>query len=354
MSVDSRHRRIRDLLLGWYQAQARVLPWRIPPGSAIRPDPYRVWLSEIMLQQTTVAAVIPYFELFVGRWPTIAALAAADPAEVLAAWAGLGYYSRARSLIACAGIVVRDHGGAFPADEAALLGLPGIGPYTAAAIAAIAFGARAVPIDANVERVVARLEAIVDPLPAGRPVIRAAADRLWPSSGAGDFAQAMMDLGARICIARTPRCTECPLAEMCRARAAGMAATIPVKPAKQPRPERHGTARWIVRGSGADAAVWLVRRPPKGLLGGMRALPGTDWSAGSGGSGQPAAALGTVRHIFTHFALTLSIVRGRCDEASGEGEWWPLSRLDAAGLPTLYRRAAKMALEEDGNGRSPG
>ena len=202
-------------LLGWYDVNARVLPWRAPPGSAA-PDPYRVWLSEIMLQQTTVAAVKPYFERFTDRWPTVAALAAADEGALMAAWAGLGYYARARNLIACARAVVADHGGAFPDSEAGLRMLPGVGAYTAAAIAAIAFHRRAVVVDANVERVVARLFAVETPLPAARPILRDHADSITPQARAGDFAQAMMDLGASICTVRAPACLACPIARDCR------------------------------------------------------------------------------------------------------------------------------------------
>lgn len=333
---------IRAALLRWYATHARSLPWRAPPGANARPDAYRVWLSEVMLQQTTVAAVTPYFERFTQRWPTLADFAAAEPADILAAWAGLGYYSRARNLIACARQVADDHGGEFPTNEQALRQLPGIGDYTAAAIAAIAFGEAAVPVDANVERVVARLFAIDEPLPAARKAIRQAAREIWPEDAtAGDFAQAMMDLGSSICSNRAPACLTCPLVGECSATRIGIAEALPVKPAKKARPIRHGEARWIER----NGDVWLVRRPDKGMLGGMRALPGNEWSEAP----EPAAAkaLGTVRHIFTHFELHLRLVRGEpFADAVGEGEWWPISRLDEAGLPTLYRRAAQIAVEE--------
>lgn len=335
---------ICDALLRWYAAHARILPWRAPPGANARPDAYRVWLSEIMLQQTTVAAVKPYYERFTARWPTLADFAAAAPEDVLAAWAGLGYYSRARNLIACAAMVMRDHGGAFPASEAELRALPGIGDYTAAAIAAMAFGENAVPVDANVERVVARLFAIAEPLPGARKTIRAAARQLWPSvGGGGDFAQAMMDLGSSICSSRSPACLSCPLVMHCSAYLQGTAADLPVKPAKRARPVRYGMAMWIER----NGDVWLVRRPDKGMLGGMRALPGGDWLAAATLPDLTTDALGSVRHIFTHFELHLSVIRGEAfADAVGEGEWWPIRRLDEAGLPTLYRRAAEIALEE--------
>lgn len=349
MPVESQLADIRSALLDWYRRHARTLPWRSLPGANARPDPYRVWLSEIMLQQTTVAAVAPYFERFTSRWPTLAELAAADPDDVLTAWAGLGYYSRARNLIACAQVVLRDHGGVFPGDEAALRALPGIGDYTAAAIAGIAFGLTdAVPVDANIERVIARLFAITQPLPAARGAIRDAARALWPTDGSGgDFAQAMMDLGSTLCTARTADCLLCPLSPYCEGRRAGIALDLPVKPAKKPKPLRHGRASWIER----DGAVWLIRRPPRGLLGGMRALPGGDWSDSPqvpvGSGPQTGQEIGRIRHVFTHFALDLAVDRHSGTTAAvGEGEWWPIERLDEAGLPTLYRRAAQLALGE--------
>ena len=331
-------------LLDWYDGHARSLPWRSPPGLPA-PSPYRVWLSEVMLQQTTVAAVIPYFEKFTARWPTVEALAAAPEAEIMAAWAGLGYYSRARNLVACARAVAAQ--GAFPDMEDALRALPGLGAYTAAAVAAIAFGRRAVVVDANVERVVARLFAIDEPLPGGRKAIRAATDTITPDRRAGDFAQAMMDLGATICTARDPRCLLCPLTGDCRGRGEGDPARFPVKAPKKARPERRGTAYWIER----DGHVWLVRRPGKGMLGGMRALPDDGWSARGDGHGtgpMPGSwrEAGAVQHGFTHFALLLSVALYQGDDwrALDEGEWWPLETLDEAGLPTVFAKAAQRAL----------
>ncbi|MFC3173094.1 A/G-specific adenine glycosylase [Novosphingobium bradum] len=305
-----------------------------------------MWLSEVMLQQTTVAAVQSYFTRFTSRWPTVADLAAADDGEVMAAWAGLGYYARARNLLACAREVARR--GAFPQTEAALRELPGLGAYTAAAVAAIAFGARAVVVDANVERVVARLFAIGEPLPGARKAIRAAADAITPDSGAGDFAQAMMDLGATVCTARQARCLICPLAHLCRARASGAPEAYPVKAARAARPERAGRAFWIAReGPDGGREVWLVRRPGRGMLGGMRALPDDGWSARGDGSGAaPLAldwqALGQVRHGFTHFQLALAVCGATigAGNPAGEGEWWPMDRIGEAGLPTLFARAA--------------
>ena len=340
-------------LLAWYDVSARALPWRAPPGDPA-PDPYRVWLSEVMLQQTTVPAVIPYFAAFTARWPTVQALAAAPDADVMAAWAGLGYYARARSLIACARQVAAM--GQFPDTEDALRALPGIGAYTAAAVAAIAFGRRAVVVDANVERVVARLFAITDPLPGAQAAIRAATDRITPPLRAGDFAQAMMDLGAGICTPRSPRCTLCPLAPMCAGRAAGAPETLPVKAPKRPRPERAGRAFWYARAGATGPEVWLVRRQGRGMLGGMRALPDDGWSARADGTTTPPLpgpwrSAGKVTHIFTHFTLHLELMVYSGADMPGlgdEGEWWPLARLAEAGLPSLFAKAALLAtnLEE--------
>ena len=330
---------IAPLLLDWYGANARALPWRAPPG-APPPDPYRVWLSEIMLQQTTVAAVRPRFERFVARWPTVAALAAAREEDVLAEWAGLGYYARARNLLRCARAVA-PHG--FPDTEAELRRLPGVGEYTAAAIAAIAFGRRAVVVDANVARVVARLLAIRDPLPAARSAIREAADRVTPDRRAGDFAQAMMDLGAGVCTPRSPDCAACPLHAECRAFALGLANELPVRLRKPIRPYRRGACFWIER----DGAVWLVRRAADRMLGGMRAPPDDGWTARHDGDGRPPAegswrAIGTVTHGFTHCRLDLAVHHGDA-EPQGEGEWWPIAELAMAGLPTLFAKAARLA-----------
>ncbi len=340
---------ISDILLHWYDAHARALPWRNPPGAA-RPDdpawPYRVWLSEVMLQQTTVAAVKPYFAKFTATWPTVEALAAAPEDDVMAAWAGLGYYSRARNLVKCARAVAAL--GGFPATEAELRQLPGLGDYTAAAIAAIAFGQRAVVIDANVERVTARLFAIAAPLPGARKAIRAAADTITPEQRAGDFAQGLMDLGSQICTSKAPRCLLCPLREHCAGYAAGEPERLPVKPAKKAVPERRGTAFWITRDNGAE--VWLVTRPGTGMLGGMRALPDDGWSAQADGSGiAPLAGewriIGAVRHGFTHAHLTLTVSAAEtAGDPPGEGQWWPVSAIDEAGLATLFLKAARLAL----------
>jgi A/G-specific adenine glycosylase len=328
---------VAPALLRWYDAHRRTLPWRAGPGE--RADPYRVWLSEVMLQQTTVAAVGPRFAAWVARWPDFASLARADEADVMAAWAGLGYYARARNLVACARVVVAEHGGTFPQTEAELRALPGIGDYTAAAIAAIAFDEPATVVDANVERVVARLFQLED-----KAAIRPAAATLTPNDRAGDFAQAMMDLGATICTPRVPKCLLCPLREGCAAYAAGDQEVYPVKAAKAAKPTRHGTIFWARNGGD----VLLVRRPPKGLLGGMRALPTGPWSAEPPGlADAPAPAdwrllPATVEHVFTHFRLQLALATATIDRhATPDGAvWWPIESLGEAGLPTVFAKAA--------------
>ncbi len=336
-----------EALLAWYDRHRRDLPWRAKPGETV--DPYRVWLSEIMLQQTTVQAVKPYFEAFTRRWPSIAALAAAPEGEVMAAWAGLGYYSRARNLIACAKLVTERHGGAFPADESALLKLPGIGSYTAAAITAIAFGKRAVVVDGNVERVVTRLNRIEQPLPAARAEIRRRADAITPEMRPGDFAQAMMDLGATICTPKKPACVICPLSAGCAARKAGDAERFPVKTAKPERPARAGAAFVAIH----QGEVLLIRRPPSGLLGGMTGFPGTDWIVGDEPPDEPNGApfaanwrrSGVIRHVFTHFSLELAVFTAELRERpKAQGYWALLSMLDGEALPTVFRKVADAAL----------
>ncbi len=347
MRVEGRETKIAGDLLAHYDIHARRLPWRAPPGSNAT-DPYAVWLSEVMLQQTTVAAVIPYHAKFLARWPTVEALAAADDADLMAAWAGLGYYARARNLLACARVVVCDHGGRFPDTEDGLRALPGLGAYTAAAVAAIAFGRRAVVVDANVERVVARLFAIDTPLPAARAAIRAAADRITPDVRSGDFAQAMMDLGATICTPRNPACGICPLRNDCAAFSTADPARFPIKAAKKAKPHRTGHAWWMER----NGHVWLIRRPGKGLLGGMRALPSSAWSDAPDATPPMVADWATlaepVAHVFTHFSLALAVHHAHVEKPPpGEGEWWPIVRLTNAGLPTLFARAAKAVMEDE-------
>ncbi|MFO1137349.1 MAG: A/G-specific adenine glycosylase [Rhodoblastus sp.] len=335
-------------LLAWYDRHARKLPWRATGGAA--PDPYAVWLSEIMLQQTTVAAVGPYFRRFLERWPHVEALAAAPDEEIMRAWAGLGYYSRARNLLACARAVAAR--GGFPQDEAALRALPGIGPYTAAAIAAIAFGRRAVVVDGNVERVIARLHAIETPLPQAKSEIRARADELTPQTRAGDFAQAMMDLGATICTPKKPACALCPLSRDCAARKTGAPETWPRRAPKAERPERRGAAFVAVR---ADGAVLLRTRPPKGLLGGMTEFPGTDWSPDFNSAraidGAPlplawTAKAGEVTHVFTHFALKLTVYLGAAPQARkapAGARWVAADAVADEALPSLMRKVAAHA-----------
>lgn len=343
---------ISDRLLDWYGAHARDLPWRLPPGAALPDDPdwpYRVWLSEVMLQQTTVAAVKPYFARFTATWPTLEALAAAPEADIMAAWAGLGYYSRARNLVKAARAAASR--GGLPRTEAELRELPGLGAYTAASVAAIAFGQQAVVVDANVERVAARLFAIADPLPGARKAIRAAAASITPAARAGDFAQAMMDLGSQICTARAPRCLLCPVREVCSGYAAGAPERLPVKPPRKAVPERRGIAFWITRKGGAD--VWLVTRSARGMLGGMRALPDDGWSAQVDGSGEMPLSgtwrkLGSVRHGFTHASLTLQVMALETDaQPEGEGTWWSVDKIAEAGLATLFAKAATLALAQD-------
>ncbi|MFY9641085.1 MAG: A/G-specific adenine glycosylase [Rhodomicrobium sp.] len=335
-------------LLRWYDRARRDLPWRAKPG--FMPDPYRVWLSEIMLQQTGVKAVIPYFEAFLARWPTVEALGDAALGDVLAAWAGLGYYSRARNLHACAKILALS---GFPESEAGLRALPGIGAYTAAAIAAIAFGAPAAAADGNVERVIARLFSLEAPLPGAKPQIRASAGSLVPKNRPGDYAQAMMDLGAIICTPRSPFCTGCPVLGFCSAGAQGSPELYPVKSPKAARPIRRGDAFVIVRTSGDGRHILLRRRPEKGLLGGMMEVPCTEWVAG-GKPGLPVSAYWRqaqlVRHTFTHFHLEMRVFAAGYAEAQREaqrfaGEWAPINELPRMALPTVMKKAVASGFE---------
>ncbi len=323
---------LRRSLLAWYDRNGRDLPWRVRGRCA---DPYRVWLSEVMLQQTTAAAVAPYFSKFCERWGDVGALAAAPRAEVLEAWAGLGYYARARNLHDAAQILVCD---GFPQNEAGWRKLPGIGPYTAAAIAAIAFDEPTNVVDGNVERVIARLRRVETPLPHAKPELAALADVLVTSERPGDWAQALMDLGATICTPKAPKCLICPWRDWCAAFAAGAPESYPRRAAKVLRPQRFGVAFRAAR----DGAIWLVRRPDKGLLGGMAGLPTTvwrskRWSRAEALSHAPAKAswrhMGAIRHVFTHFALTLDVYAADA-EVRGEG-WWG----DASALPTVFKKA---------------
>lgn len=325
-------------LLAWYDAHARILPWRSPPGTP-PPEPYRVWLSEVMLQQTGTATVAPYFARFLAHWPTVDDLATAADDDVMREWAGLGYYARARNLLACARVVTSS---GWPSDEASLRALPGVGAYTAAAVAAIAFDRRAVVLDGNVERVVARLFAVEVPLPAARRALYALADRLTPATRAGDHAQAMMDLGATICTPRNPACARCPLAAACAARASGDPARYPLKAAKAAKPVRVGTAWWIE----VDGHVLLERRPASGLLGGMPGLPGSAWQVSPDRLKVGGTPLPVIRHVFTHFELHLTIVVATpASRPPLPGEWYPVATIAASGLPTLFARAAQAVLQ---------
>jgi len=345
-----------DRLLAWYDRHRRHLPWRAGPGEIA--DPYRVWLSEIMLQQTTVATVGPYFRRFLERWPTVHDLAAAPSEEVMSAWAGLGYYARARNLHACAKAVAGEYGGVFPDTEAGLRELPGIGAYTAAAIAAIAFDRKATVVDGNVERVVARLFAVEEPMPAVKPTLRALAATLTPDRRPGDFAQAMMDLGATVCTPRKPACLSCPLSGSCEGRIAGIAEELPRKSPKAERPMRRGTAFVVISGAGN---LLLRVRPARGMLGGMHEVPATPWDSKTGWRADPddhepvagavwLALPGIVRHGFTHYDLELAVLAARLRDqpAVPGGEWWPLDRLDDAALPTLMAKVVRHALRHLG------
>jgi A/G-specific adenine glycosylase len=336
-------------LLAWYDRHRRRLPWRA--ASHETPDPYRVWVSEIMLQQTTVAAVIPYFERFLALFPSVSALAAANEPELMAAWAGLGYYARARNLHACARELARR--GTFPRSPGELRALPGIGPYTAAAIAAIAFGAPVVPVDGNVERVAARVFAIDVPLPRGKPLIRRAAERLGADEAArarpADMAQALFDLGATVCTGAVPACGICPWFAACEGRRQGIAADLPRRAAKKPHPVRYGAHFWLEDSAGN---VLLRRRPPRGLLGGMTELPGTDWRAEPWNADAALACApmpaewrraGAVRHGFTHFELRLDVYVARVQVIAAEGFLRPAPALGAEALPSLMRKCVRMA-----------
>jgi A/G-specific adenine glycosylase len=342
---------LQSALLAWYDRHRRAMPWRALPGATA--DPYRVWLSEIMLQQTTVAAVRAYFERFTARWPTVHDLAAAPLDDVLAAWAGLGYYARARNLKRCAEVVAKDHGGRFPSREEHLLELPGIGAYTAAAIAAIAFDRPANVVDGNVERVMARLHAVETPLPAAKTRLRELAARLVPQSRPGDHAQALMDLGATVCTPRSPDCLLCPLQSFCEGFRLGVAADLPRRAPKGERPVRHGIAFWLER---ADGAVLLRRRPEKGLLGGMIEVPSTPWRERpwtlQEAAPEAPARLGwrelpeAVEHTFTHFHLILRLARARLPSSHQnppEGLWHPPAAFGTLALPSVMQKVVKAA-----------
>ena len=341
-------------LLAWYDAHARIMPWRVGPkaraGGAC-PDPYRVWLSEVMLQQTTVAAVTGYFNRFIARWPTLADLAAAPDDLVMAEWAGLGYYARARNLLKCARAVVARHGGAFPAELDTLLALPGIGPYTAAAVAAIAFDRPATVVDGNVERVMARLFAVTAPLPGAKPTLGAHAARLTPDLRPGDHAQAMMDLGATVCTPKSPACGICPLMAFCAARRLGLATDLPARSPRPQKPTRYGIAYVACR---VDGAVLLERRPDKGLLGGMLGWPGSDWTSTAPATTPPLPGdwqrvPGEVRHTFTHFHLVLTVQFAMVPQGANPetGSFVARSDYRPGDLPTLMRKVHDLTLADE-------
>ncbi len=344
-------------ILDWYDRHARRLPWRVPPARSRkgeRADPYHIWLSEVMLQQTTVAAVGPYFQKFLERWPRVQELAAAELDEVLTAWAGLGYYARARNLHKCANAVVHDYGGRFPDTEDGLRALPGIGPYTAAAIASIAFDRHATPVDGNIERVMSRLYVVETPMPAAKPALRELAAGLTPASRPGDYVQAVMDLGATICTPRSPRCSLCPWRDACEAFATGMTEVLPRRTPKPVRPVRRAVAYWMVRG---DGAVLLRRRPETGLLGGMMEVPSGPWEdVETFRDAAPVEAdwvelPGLVEHGFTHLRLELKVMAARIDgRARADGVWIPVEKFGDHALPTLTRKVVRHALSHIGKG----
>ncbi|MDP6830177.1 MAG: A/G-specific adenine glycosylase [Alphaproteobacteria bacterium] len=339
-------------MLAWYDQQHRKLPWRAAPG--VLAEPYHVWLSEIMLQQTVVKTVIPYYGHFLSRWPTVEALAAAELDQVLHAWQGLGYYARARNLHKCAQAVVAEHGGCFPETEVALRGLPGIGPYTAAAIAAIAFGRKASPVDGNIERVVARLFAVTEPLPGAKAELRRLAAGLTPDRRAGDHAQALMDLGATVCLPRAPLCERCPLSDVCAGHRQAIAAELPKRRAKAARPTRYGTAFCLFDRAGR---LLLRRRPERGLLGGMMEVPSTPWQevpwrADEIDRHAPLPAEwetlpGGVVHVFTHFRLELSVRTATGQRAAKSGEIWQAPEdLGNLALPSVMKKVLRHALAD--------
>ncbi len=342
------------LLLAWYDRHGRTLPWRA--RAPMVADPYAVWLSEIMLQQTTVVTVIPYFTAFMARWPSVHALAAAQLDDVLVAWAGLGYYARARNLHACAVVVSEQYGGQFPRDEATLRTLPGVGVYTAAAIRAIAYGERAVVVDGNVERVMARLHAVTEPLPAVKPQLARLADSHAPESRCGDYSQALMDLGATLCTPRKPACGLCPWRRACAGQRLGLAESFPARLPKAAKPIRYGAMFWLVRW---DGALLLRRRPPHGLLGGMMEIPSSPWREGGP---MPSAAWtlaeaiphaplksdfrplrGLVRHTFTHFHLEVIVLAGVAKGEPAGCRWVAPNDLVNEALPSLMRKVIRHA-----------
>ena len=340
---------IVDAILDWYDLNARILPWRISPEAKIGgiiPDPYHVWLSEIMLQQTTVTAVIPYFEKFTKEWPTIQKLAAANLDDILTGWAGLGYYARARNLYKCAVFITQNLGGKFPETYDDLLQLPGIGKYTAAAISSIVYDTPETVIDGNVERVLSRIYNINVPLPSSRPIITDLAEQLTPSHRPGDYAQALMDIGATICKPKSLKCDSCPVKINCISRSLGTAQNLPMRVSKKKKPTRRGYAFWAEY----DGKVWLRRRPEEGLLGGMMEVPSNEWAPSNSWNNIPPPRVpiianwdilpGVVSHTFTHFNLELKIIRIELEEMINlqEGEWCAVKERDNYALPTVMKK----------------
>ena len=340
-----------EKILDWYEKNRRHLPWRSAPGAPV--DPYHVWLSEIMLQQTTVITVRPYFEYFILEWPNVNVLAAVSLDDILRAWQGLGYYARARNLHKCANIIVSEYSGIFPDEEKELLKLPGVGPYSAAAIAAIAFGKKATPVDGNIERVVARLFSVTEPIPRSKTKLQELARKMTPDKDAGDYAQALMDIGATICKPKNPTCNLCPLSGQCKAEAKGIAENLPKRLPKTNKPIRAGIIFWLSNDKGE---ILLRRRPEKDLLGGMMELPSSDWQENR----RPLKNIlndapvkttwkmlpGKVKHTFTHFHLELEIVAGQCRKPELiDGIWCKASRFSEHALPTVMKKVAVHALK---------
>ena len=338
-----------ETLLDWYDRQGRDLPWRHTR------DPYKIWLSEVMLQQTTVAVVIPYYQTFLERWPKIGDLAAADLDHVLALWQGLGYYARARHLHQCARIVQEHYAGIFPADEKALRALPGVGEYTAAALLAIAFNQPATVMDGNIIRVLARWWGLLDPLPALKTRLQPLARELTPRERPGDYVQALMDLGAMVCKPRTPLCSQCPIRTFCRGYQNGHAPSLPIRPPRRQKPRRFGTVFWI---ADCQGRIYLHRRPTKGLLGGMMGFPSSSWEPSPLSTRQALSQAplpldwslvkGHVRHSFTHFHLELLVFRSSCSAAQAHtldgGRWVHPHHFGNQPLPTLMRKVAQLVL----------
>jgi A/G-specific adenine glycosylase len=342
---------LASAVLSWYDGAARDLPWR--SRGVCLSEPYHVWLSEVMLQQTTVQTVIPYFNLFLELWPTVDSLARADLDDILHAWQGLGYYARARNLHKCAIIIAYEYGGDFPRAESQLLKLPGVGPYTAAAIAAIAFNIRTVPVDGNIERVISRLHSIKEPVRQSKDQIRALVTKIMPKYRPGDFAQALMDLGATVCRPKSPKCEICPWAMSCTALKSGLQELYPVKLPKKNKPTRHGVAFWL---QNSNHNIWMRKRPPWGLLGGMIEVPSTDWREEpwteaeiweqAPSNSKWSIREGLITHTFTHFHLQITVWAGLTStNTNADGFWSAPNQLSELALPTLMKKIVSHATQ---------